>query len=249
MHGECTVGTYGAGCAQSCGHCEDDASCGPHTGTCPDERCKPGWEGETCKHQISSEGENNNAYLIAVGVSGCTLILVGSLLWFYLRTTSKCAPKISGPEFDLSTVRGISDLALTRSPYTVESFITYDHHIRAKSKFCDWEINRAILNIDTKAIGSGAFGKVYKATVTEAIASSKLPKNVVAVKCLKDNATSQQKADFLEEIEHMVEVGSHPNILKLYGCCTMDQPIYMVVEFMQHGDLLGFLRRCKQVRI
>ncbi|XP_066287207.1 uncharacterized protein [Branchiostoma lanceolatum] len=244
---ECASGTYGAGCSQSCGRCEDGASCDPYTGACPDERCEAGWEGTTCKQQIITEGKNN-AFLIAVGVSACTLVLVGSLLWFYLRTTSKCAPKICGPDFDLSTVRGISDLAQTRSLYTVESFLTDDLHLKARSKFGDLEIDRAILKIDTNAIGSGAFGKVYKATVTEGTASSRLPKNVVAVKCLKDNATSQQKADFLEEIEHMVEVGSHPNILQLHGCCTAEQPIYMVVEYMQHGDLLGFLRRCKQVR-
>ncbi|KAI8519331.1 regulation of mast cell degranulation [Branchiostoma belcheri] len=244
-HQECATGTYGAGCSQTCGHCQDGVTCDPHTGTCPQERCEPGWQGNTCKQQITHEGDSSSAYLIVLGVAACTLVLVGSPLWFYLRTTSKCAPKISGPDFDMSTVRGISDLAQTRSPYTVESFIKDDLHITAKSKFSDWEISRAILNIDTKAIGSGAFGKVYKARVTENTGSTRLP-GVVAIKRLKDNATSQQKADFLEEIEHMVEVGSHPNILKLYGCCTLEQPIYMVVEYMQHGDLLGFLRRCKQ---
>ncbi|XP_019628713.1 PREDICTED: uncharacterized protein LOC109473275 [Branchiostoma belcheri] len=188
-HQECAGGTYGAGCSQTCGHCQDGVTCDPHTGTCPQERCEPGWQGNTCKKQITHEGDSSSAYLIVLGVAACTLVLVGSPLWFYLRTTSKCAPKISGPDFDLSTVRGISDLAQTRSPYIVESFIKDDLHIRAKSKFLEWEISRAILNIDTKAIGSGAFGKVYKATVTENTGSTRLP-GVVAIKRLKGDISS-----------------------------------------------------------
>ena len=47
--------------------------------------------------------------------------------------------------------------------------------------------------------------------------------------------------DFIEEAEVMKKL-SHPNLLKLYGVCTLEEPIYIVTELMKHGNILEYLR-------
>ena len=55
------------------------------------------------------------------------------------------------------------------------------------------------------------------------------------------------KENFLDEIQLIIEIGSHPNILPIFGCITSSEPYYLITEFMKYGDLLNFLRKCKQV--
>ena len=55
------------------------------------------------------------------------------------------------------------------------------------------------------------------------------------------------KEDFLDEIKLIIEIGKHPNILSVLGCCTVDEPYYLITEFMEYGDLLHFLWKCREV--
>ncbi|XP_030855221.1 proto-oncogene tyrosine-protein kinase receptor Ret-like [Strongylocentrotus purpuratus] len=65
---------------------------------------------------------------------------------------------------------------------------------------------------------------------------------VVAVKMLHKFAEDTQKQEFLREIELMKELGYHPNVVSLLGCCTIQDPICLLVEHCYYGDLLHFLR-------
>nr|XP_006822175.1 PREDICTED: ephrin type-A receptor 5-like [Saccoglossus kowalevskii] len=93
-------------------------------------------------------------------------------------------------------------------------------------------------------LGSGHFGVVYKA-IASGIAGKKdaLP---VAVKKLKDTATSSQKEDMLREIQLLQEIGEHPNILGILGCCTSEEPYLLITEYMKYGDLKNFLWQSKK---
>jgi len=35
----------------------------------------------------------------------------------------------------------------------------------------------------------------------------------------------------------------HPNLIQLLGVCTLSSPLFIIVEFMPHGNLLDFLRK------
>lgn len=35
----------------------------------------------------------------------------------------------------------------------------------------------------------------------------------------------------------------HPNLVQLIGICTRDKPLFIITEFMSHGNLLDYLRR------
>uniref|UniRef100_H2Y4U1 Protein kinase domain-containing protein n=1 Tax=Ciona savignyi TaxID=51511 RepID=H2Y4U1_CIOSA len=45
----------------------------------------------------------------------------------------------------------------------------------------------------------------------------------------------------------MLNVGDHPNVLKVIGCCTTMKPIMLVTEFLKYGDLLHFLWDSREV--
>ena len=61
-----------------------------------------------------------------------------------------------------------------------------------------------------------------------------------------DGATEEQVEEFLEEIKLMKQIEYHLNILNLLACCTMTNPMFLVVEFAKNGDLLHYLRKRRE---
>ena len=51
------------------------------------------------------------------------------------------------------------------------------------------------------------------------------------------------RQDFLDEIQLMKAVGSHKNIVNMVGCCTVEEPMFLLVEYAPYGDLLHYLRK------
>uniref|UniRef100_A0A8C6TJX6 receptor protein-tyrosine kinase n=1 Tax=Neogobius melanostomus TaxID=47308 RepID=A0A8C6TJX6_9GOBI len=63
---------------------------------------------------------------------------------------------------------------------------------------------------------------------------------LVAVKQLRADATSQARNDFLKEIKIMSRLND-PNIIRLLCVCVTSDPLCMVTEYMENGDLNMFL--------
>uniref|UniRef100_A0A3B4TDN5 Tyrosine-protein kinase STYK1-like n=1 Tax=Seriola dumerili TaxID=41447 RepID=A0A3B4TDN5_SERDU len=59
-------------------------------------------------------------------------------------------------------------------------------------------------------------------------------------------ATSSEKQHFLGFASFVSGLGPHPFIPALLGVVSVQSPLMMVVEELQHRDLLGFLWRCRQ---
>ncbi|KAM7426095.1 hypothetical protein ABFA07_022574 [Porites harrisoni] len=66
---------------------------------------------------------------------------------------------------------------------------------------------------------------------------------VVAVKVLHDNPSEAQREEFTFEIEQMKLLGSHKNVVSMVGCCTLQEKMFLVIEYVPCGDLLTWLRR------
>ena len=94
-----------------------------------------------------------------------------------------------------------------------------------------WEIPRDSVVINRK-LGEGAFGTVYGG---EAFFDEK-GWVAVAVKTLKVGSTVEEKIDFLSEAD-MMKRFENKNSVKLLGVCTVNEPVYAVMEFMLYGDL------------
>ncbi|KAA0722868.1 Tyrosine-protein kinase [Triplophysa tibetana] len=85
-----------------------------------------------------------------------------------------------------------------------------------------------------QSIGRGNFGEVFSGRLR----SENTP---VAVKACRENLPLEQKNKFLMEARILKQY-DHPNIVKLIGVCTQKQPIYIIMELVQGGDFLTFLR-------
>uniref|UniRef100_A0A672QC11 Tyrosine-protein kinase n=1 Tax=Sinocyclocheilus grahami TaxID=75366 RepID=A0A672QC11_SINGR len=85
-----------------------------------------------------------------------------------------------------------------------------------------------------QSIGRGNFGEVFSGRLH----SENTP---VAVKACRENLPAEHKNKFLMEARILKQY-DHPNIVKLIGVCTQKQPIYIIMELVQGGDFLTFLR-------
>ncbi|VDK88149.1 unnamed protein product [Litomosoides sigmodontis] len=68
----------------------------------------------------------------------------------------------------------------------------------------------------------------------------------VAVKQLKANADENEKREFLAEMDIMKQVGRHPNIVAMYGCCTEPNHQCMIMEYVPFGDLKHYLQNLRK---
>ena len=73
----------------------------------------------------------------------------------------------------------------------------------------------------TRLADNDRFSKVWACEARVQHVSDKEPVSItVAVKTLKDNASQEEKRDFLSELSIMKLLDPHPNIVTLLGCCT-----------------------------
>uniref|UniRef100_A0A8C5I673 Proto-oncogene tyrosine-protein kinase receptor Ret n=1 Tax=Gouania willdenowi TaxID=441366 RepID=A0A8C5I673_GOUWI len=106
-----------------------------------------------------------------------------------------------------------------------------------------WEFPRKNLVLG-KTLGEGEFGKVVKATAFRL--KGKAGYTTVAVKMLKENASHSELRDLLSEFTLLKQV-NHPHVIKMYGACSQDGPLYLIVEYAKFGSLRNFLRESRKV--
>ncbi|CAL8292802.1 unnamed protein product [Merluccius merluccius] len=75
---------------------------------------------------------------------------------------------------------------------------------------------------------------------------AQLGRTPVVLRVLKDTAGSGEKEHFLGFAAFLARLGPHPFLPVLVGVVSVAPPLVMVVEELQHQDLLGFLWRCRQ---
>ncbi|XP_033956030.1 proto-oncogene tyrosine-protein kinase receptor Ret [Pseudochaenichthys georgianus] len=106
-----------------------------------------------------------------------------------------------------------------------------------------WEFPRKNLVLG-KTLGEGEFGKVVKATAFRL--KGKAGYTTVAVKMLKENASHSELRDLLSEFTLLKQV-NHPHVIKMFGACSQDGPLYLIVEYAKFGSLRNFLRDSRKV--
>ncbi|XP_078383586.1 uncharacterized protein LOC144666105 isoform X1 [Oculina patagonica] len=105
----------------------------------------------------------------------------------------------------------------------------------------DWlELPRSDVTFEEK-LGEGAFGEAYKGSV-------RIDRQwrQCAVKKLKDNATEAERRDLMNELQIMVTVGEHPNVISLIGACTRSGSVLVVVRLAENGSLLQLLKKNRE---
>ncbi|XP_026655880.2 probable LRR receptor-like serine/threonine-protein kinase At1g07650 isoform X2 [Phoenix dactylifera] len=90
------------------------------------------------------------------------------------------------------------------------------------------QIKAATKNFDSaNLIGEGGFGSVYKGLLSDG--------TVIAVKQLSSRSR-QGTREFVNEIG-MISALQHPNLVKLYGCCTEGNQLLLIYEYMENNCL------------
>ncbi|KAF3794613.1 putative LRR receptor-like serine/threonine-protein kinase [Nymphaea thermarum] len=90
------------------------------------------------------------------------------------------------------------------------------------------QIKAATANFDeANKIGEGGFGSVYKGHLSDG--------TIIAVKQLSSKS-KQGSHEFVTEIG-MISALQHPNLVKLYGCCTEGKQLLLVYEYMENNSL------------
>ncbi|KAI1892135.1 hypothetical protein AGOR_G00150840 [Albula goreensis] len=112
------------------------------------------------------------------------------------------------------------------------------------------EFPRKLLTFKEK-LGEGQFGEVHLCEaegmqdfMDEDFASetSDSQPMLVAVKMLRADANKNARNDFLKEIKIMSRL-KDPNIIRLLAVCICSDPLCMITEYMENGDLNQFLSR------
>ena len=103
---------------------------------------------------------------------------------------------------------------------------------------------------EIRELGNGHFGKVMlAATQGLSLKDMQLSKTddnrdasiLVAVKKLIDHSSKAQRESFIKEAKFMSSL-NHQNVVRLIGVCY-DEPAFMMMEYMEEGDLNEFLQR------
>lgn len=90
------------------------------------------------------------------------------------------------------------------------------------------QIKAATRNFDpANKIGEGGFGSVYKGLLSDG--------TIIAVKQLSSKS-KQGNREFVNEIG-MISALQHPNLVRLYGCCTEGNQLLLVYEYMENNCL------------
>ncbi|NXG70179.1 ROS1 kinase, partial [Baryphthengus martii] len=185
------------------------------------------------------------AVVIGVVVLGLTVVMLFGFVWHQRWKSRKQA--LPGQivfikeDKELAQLRGVAEtVGLTNACYAI-STLPSQAEIDSLPAF-----SRDKLNLH-KLLGSGAFGEVYEGTAVD-ILGDESGESKVAVKTLKKGATDHEKSEFLKEA-HLMSKFDHPHILRLLGVCLLNEPQYLILELMEGGDLLSFLRGARKQKL
>ncbi|XP_029666202.1 protein sevenless-like [Formica exsecta] len=96
-----------------------------------------------------------------------------------------------------------------------------------------------------KLLGSGQFGKVFRRTIKNLERLGiEIP---AAIKMLRKDASSQEKEKFLEEARLMNHF-RHKHVLRLLAVCLDKDSPLIVLELMEVGDLLQYLKDSRKLQ-
>jgi len=109
--------------------------------------------------------------------------------------------------------------------------------------FTEVELDKITNNYDT-LIGKGAFGMVFMGT-THDNKRVAVKRSTIKDKELRDTYNSQGGEDIVNEITFQFQ-NSHPNLVRLVGCCLETNIPVLVFEYIGNGSLYNLLHVARQ---
>ena len=94
---------------------------------------------------------------------------------------------------------------------------------------------------DFRLLDDGNIGRIYTADFT-GNQDGRTVSTCVAVKAIVEKATQKQIEDFIREAETRANF-KHGNILSLIGVISKEEPLSLIYEYYEFGDLHEYLLR------
>ncbi|CAB3403768.1 unnamed protein product [Caenorhabditis bovis] len=104
---------------------------------------------------------------------------------------------------------------------------------------CVWEFRHSQVTL-IKKVGQGAYGEVYKGKMRKGKAKSV----DVAVKTMR--ADVETNDELMREImaeARLMRALNHPNIVRIRGVALLEQPLYIIIDFIGGGGLDSYLKK------
>eukprot|EP00039_Didymoeca_costata_P009027 m.119684 g.119684 ORF g.119684 m.119684 type:complete len:1099 (-) comp14327_c0_seq2:94-3390(-) len=117
-----------------------------------------------------------------------------------------------------------------------DTFCTKCGTKKVNNKGDKWELNRDVITV-TGYLGKGNFGEVERGEFRLANGSVA---NVAIKTCTKENSSSMFIAEAIK-----MKAWSHKNLVKLHGVCSINEPMWIVLELVTGGGLEEYLRSKK----
>ncbi|VDM46386.1 unnamed protein product [Toxocara canis] len=163
--------------------------------------------------------------LLMLLVGSATLAATALTCCVVICTVRNCFKRSTKSEIEKSS---IIPWAMAHSSHSMlETNILY-RRTAPPTTYVDYEIPFSRIQV------GGVIGQGYAGPTT------------VAIKQLKTNADESERMEFIAEMNIMKQVGRHPNIVAMYGCCTEPNHQCMVMEYVPFGDLKHYLQNLRK---
>ncbi|XP_041601028.1 proto-oncogene tyrosine-protein kinase ROS isoform X1 [Vulpes lagopus] len=182
------------------------------------------------------------SFILTIIIGIFLVVTVPLVFVWHRKLKNQKAPKegltgLINEDKELAELRGLAaGVGLANACYAIHTLPTQEE-IESLPAFPREKLTLRLL------LGSGAFGEVYEGTAVDILGAG-TGETKVAVKTLKKGSTDQEKIEFLKEA-HLMSKFNHPNILKQLGVCLLNEPQYIILELMEGGDLLTYLRKAR----
>ena len=128
---------------------------------------------------------------------------------------------------------------------------------RAHAEPDEWEIERELLIFTDRKLGSGHFGHVAFAALQDPVTGK--GREVAVKQVVNAHEGSKEEREFVQEMSLMKalagkkEAGKpapkpYPFVVGLLGVCTLNEPLLLVLDYADQGDLAHYLRDQKPKR-
>uniref|UniRef100_A0A4W5KI91 receptor protein-tyrosine kinase n=1 Tax=Hucho hucho TaxID=62062 RepID=A0A4W5KI91_9TELE len=194
----------------------------------------------TCTACNSRGCDTSQTYLITEGAEEKTnvelIVPIGSVviaMFFWLLIVFVIRSRKRTNNGDMKT--GYLSIILDSEDMPIDEHcerLTYDAN--------KWEFPRDRLKLGDQ-LGRGAFGQVVEAAAFGIEKATTC--TTVAVKMLKEGATSSEYRALMSELKILIHIGHHLNVVNLLGACTKPgSPLMVIVEYCKHGNLSSYLK-------
>ncbi|CAI9740160.1 proto-oncogene tyrosine-protein kinase ROS-like isoform X2, partial [Octopus vulgaris] len=190
-------------------------------------------------HQIDRATSSNMYQYALIPITLFIIIIIVILICILFKKKQTEKKRIThvndghNPDVELATLQDLPHIAVQQNNtlYSV-GMVPTDADLIALPHFRHDQLIRK------KFLGSGAFGEVFEGVCKSCVANGETR---VAVKTLRKCASEHEKEEFLKEALLMSNF-KHEHILRLLGVCFDGNPQFIVLELMEGGDLLLYLR-------